>query len=579
MDEQIHRTAKTQNPHVPASEPPLPDGNAPVRLLLIEDNPGDADLVRDALEGDVREWAIEHVSRLSDGLASLRSQRAEAVLLDLSLPDSSGLDGVAEIVGRFPEIPLVVLTGMTDAFSGTRAVQQGAQEYLIKGELDQRVLGRVLSYAIERHALAQRGQFLAVEQAARAVAERAHRRAALLADASIAASSTLEEGPALMALARVLVPRLGSRGLIERLDAQGRSVCLCKSDRPGEGVELEFIASAPDAAEALRVSCAQGARIERMYRPRPEIADVFGNGPSEAELLAVIVVPLVTRGESLGTLTLASTGRYDSDDLLLAEEIARRASGAIESARLYAQALDAIQVRDNFLSIAGHELRTPLGSILLDVHVIESMGVGAENLRSAVARIGRCAGRLNSLINDLLDVSRIRAGRFLLDRSDVDLGALVRDVADRCAPALKTAQSELRIEIDGPVRGNWDGSRLQQVVANLLQNAARYGGARPIEVSVESGDGIARLRVRDHGRGVPQADQKRIFEQFSKPSADSKSEGLGLGLWITKGIVEAHGGSIFVNSSPGAGAEFVVELPFSTPSARDGAQEGNGGKS
>lgn len=550
---------------LPTSSNPEGGRSSPSRVLLIEDNPGDADLVREGLEADPRPWHIEHVSCLSDGMAALRGRGADVVLLDLSLPDSSGLEGVRQIVGSSPQVPVVVLTGMSDASAGTHAVQEGAQEYLIKGELDPRELGRVLSYAMERHALALRGQLLAGEQAARVVAERAHRRARLLADASIAVSSTLEEAPALAALARVLVPRLGACCTIERLDARARDVCLGRiAGSSGAPRDFEIAAAEESAVAVLRASCTQGARIEPAREPRPEIAAALGEPWERLDLRTSITVPLLVRGQALGTLALFSTAGYDSDDLLLAEEIARRACGAVESARLYAQALDAIQTRDNFLSIAGHELRTPLGSILVDAYVLERLECPGE-VRAVVERISRCAGRLNSLTNDLLDISRIRAGRFLLELSEVELGALVREVVDRSAPILAEARSELRFAIDGPVCGRWDRSRVQQVVGNLLQNAARYGAGRPIELAVEGAGKMARLRVRDHGCGIDPADQKRIFEQFSRPSSASKVEGLGLGLWITKGIVEAHGGTIAVQSSVGAGAEFVVELPSAGP--------------
>jgi DNA-binding NarL/FixJ family response regulator len=139
---------------------PRPERTAPVRVLVIEDNPGDADLVREALDGDTGDWELDHASCLAEGVAALHARKADVVLLDLSLPDASGLQGVRQIVRLKPDVPLVVLTGIGDAVTGTRAVQEGAQEYLLKGELDRRVLGRVLGrvlrYAIERHALSQR---------------------------------------------------------------------------------------------------------------------------------------------------------------------------------------------------------------------------------------------------------------------------------------------------------------------------------------------------------------------------------------------------------------------------------------
>ncbi len=220
-----------------------PDSNrkagARLRVLVVEDNPGDADLARDALGEPPGVWEVDHVSRLSEAVSALGSRGADVVLLDLSLPDASELEGVTELVRMHPDVPLVVLTGMTDVEAGTRAVQQGAQEYLIKGELDGRILARALRYAIERHAHARRARLLAQEKAARTLAEAARRRAVILADASVAVSASLDEEKAIASLARALVPRFAGCCAIEQQDARGRARrFLVYESGPGEIREL-----------------------------------------------------------------------------------------------------------------------------------------------------------------------------------------------------------------------------------------------------------------------------------------------------------------------------------------------------
>jgi signal transduction histidine kinase len=363
--------------------------------------------------------------------------------------------------------------------------------------------------------------------------------------------------------------------MIERVDVQGHARCLVLAESSaGTLRKLDLHATDPWISDALRASCARGPRIEEPAPNPPEQwGDVLDGSLRELGLRAVIVVPLRVRDEALGTLTLGTTGHYDAGHLLLAEEIGRRAGGAIESARLYAQALDAVQVRDNFISIAGHELRNPLSPILLESERLEREEEPCpEGIRQGLERIGRSAKRLRKLVDDLLDVSRIRTGRFSLDLSDVELVDLVREVAERLAPTLAHARSKLCLVASAPIHGQWDRSRIEQVVSNLLDNATRYGAAKPIEVVVEGRGDTACLRVRDHGCGIDPGDQERIFEQFSRAS-NARTKGFGLGLWITRGIIEAHGGSISVDSRLGSGAEFLVKLPCSSPPSAAGEAE------
>jgi signal transduction histidine kinase len=165
------------------------------------------------------------------------------------------------------------------------------------------------------------------------------------------------------------------------------------------------------------------------------------------------------------------------------------------------------------------------------------------------------------LTEDLHEVGRINAGRLSLDPEPTDLGEVVAEVVNRLEETAKRAGCSIGIRADEPVVGLWDRSRIDQVVTNLLMNALNFGRGRPVEVSVGAKDGTALLTVRDHGIGVSPENQSRIFERFERAVSERSYRGIGLGLWITRQIVDAHGGSIGVESEPGKGATFRVQLP------------------
>jgi signal transduction histidine kinase len=229
---------------------------------------------------------------------------------------------------------------------------------------------------------------------------------------------------------------------------------------------------------------------------------------------------------------------------------------------------DALRLRDEFLSIAAHELNTPVTSLQLAVQTLAAQMKpgGRLDLRGAASATvldiaQRQAKHLVSLVSDLLDVSRLRVSGLRLTLSEVDLAEVTRDVAERFGPELARAGCVLTLEAKKPVIGTWDRSRLEQVLFNLLSNSTKYGAGAPIEVSVDAVAGVARLVVVDHGVGIAPERQKHIFRAFERAAPVSNFGGLGLGLYIVKSIVDALGGTVRVESEPGTGSTFVVELP------------------
>lgn len=293
--------------------------------------------------------------------------------------------------------------------------------------------------------------------------------------------------------------------------------------------------------------------------------------PGEVEL----TLPLAGVGEPLGTLSLFGDreDRLASPEALaLAEELGRRLAIALDNARLYGEAERAVRARDEFLAIASHELKGPLGPLQLRIAMLERL-IARGELRAMpheklVQIFGGARGqvhRLASLVDDLLDVTRLSTKRFHLDVAPMDLAAAVREVVEQHAGEAAAAGVALRVDAPPSVLGAWDRRRIDQVLENLVGNALKYAPGAPVEVRVEADAASARIRVHDEGPGIPAADQERIFGAFERACPSTGVGGLGVGLYVVREIVRAHGGTVAVESAPGRGSTFTVSLPRGAP--------------
>ena len=231
--------------------------------------------------------------------------------------------------------------------------------------------------------------------------------------------------------------------------------------------------------------------------------------------------------------------------------------------------IDATAQRDEFISMAGHELRTPLTSLKLQLQMgrrnlerADGSGLSPEDMSRLLGSANRQVDRLSRLVEDMLDIGRIQAGRLSVERAAADLVAIVAEVIERFKPQFAARATPLTFTPAQPtLAGQWDVHRLEQVVSNLLSNALRYAAGTAVDVQVRVEGDEAVVLVKDEGPGVAPEDQERIFERFERGIAPSDVGGLGLGLYITRKIVEAHGGRVDVVSGPGKGAAFRVALP------------------
>jgi PAS domain S-box-containing protein len=259
----------------------------------------------------------------------------------------------------------------------------------------------------------------------------------------------------------------------------------------------------------------------------------------------------------------------DLTERRVAQEAMRSAAEQIDIERLRAdEARNALQARDEFISVAAHELRTPLTALQLKIQSAHAMtikhpaeGAVAPRLSERLDGALRQLSRLTGLIQRLLDVSSIVRGRLILRTEDVSMSHMLERIVDDFRDAADAAGCEIELTTSGTVDGCWDVDRIEQVITNLIANAIKYGAGKPIDVEVLDSADRVKIRVADHGIGIESADFKRIFERFERAVPVDNYSGLGLGLYITKRIVDAHGGLIHVTSMRGQGTTFTVDLP------------------
>jgi signal transduction histidine kinase len=415
--------------------------------------------------------------------------------------------------------------------------------------------------------------------------EAAERRLAFLLDASTQLAGSLDYEETLSSVARLVVPELADWCTVHVLD-------------PGGQIRRTAVAHIDPAREEMLHD------LRRRYPllitdPHP-VARVFRSGeavffPDMAEenlrsyahddeqfsllrqlIRSYIAVPLTARDVTFGVLVLAMENPgpvYDQTDLALAQILARRAALAVENARLYHEAQDsldgakrALAMRDEFLSIASHELRTPLTALKSNLQLARrrlQRGAVQEQVSELVVQANAQTDRLAGLVSDLLDVSRLAAGRLSIERSPADIGPLVTRIVQTELAADPARAIELSLPDDIPPV-EMDASRIEQVLLNLIENARKYSPAdRPVHVRVTTGAYALMIAVQDHGIGVPHEDHERIFERFHRAAnVDKGVSGLGLGLHIAREIVHAHGGTLTLESVPGSGSTFTVTLPL-----------------
>lgn len=417
--------------------------------------------------------------------------------------------------------------------------------------------------AMRRRQEAEREASLA--QRARSAAERSERRSAFLAAAGQELTASLDFDETVNKLAQLIVPNLADGCTIDVIDGDGalEQVAVAHRDRSRQEAlrRARQHGSEGDTPEAL-VRIMQ-ERAPRLLGGGTPLALPFTNGDEKRSL---IVTPLVSRGQVLGVITAAAPSwrEFAEEDLSLFAELASEASLAVDNARLYREAQQAVRAREEVLAIVSHDLRNPLNAVMLGASLIRMSDVLGEEDREQIATIEISAQRMNRLIADLLDVTRLEGGKRLpIEPERVTSSALLDELSNLFRAQAAAADVRLETSLESDDAELWaDRHRVMQVLSNLVGNALKFtpkGGA--VAVRAHRTDGFFEFEVRDTGPGIPAEHLANIFTPYWQAKRTERM-GAGLGLAIAKGIVEAHGGDIGVESAFGSGTSFKFTLPL-----------------
>jgi len=495
--------------------------DAAFRILIVEDDANVRDMLLLLLG---TRWTVQAAAHGAAALAAARELPPDLVISDVRMPKIDGIT-LLKCLRDEPatrDVPVILMSGRAGEQETIAGLEAGADDFVVKPFSARELLVRVQS-RLEVTAMRRRN---AQQESALASLHRHSRWTERLLDSFPVPLLLLEPGDARIIFANRASLALLGTGL-ERGQPLETFVSFRFPDEDG-GAQVPGVSLAP-------LSSATRLQGRRLVCERPG-GKVWVMADSD-------LIPQLYEHQAVSVLTLRDITR-----LVRQEEELRQT----------------VQLREVFISTASHELRTPITTLGLQTDILlrqQATSGFSDELRRKLMVIRKQTHRLDQLINLLLDVSRVMAGRLVLSPEELDLVKVVVDAMDAVREAADQAGCTLVLRGADSVTGRWDRLRLGQVASNLLSNAIKFGRGAPIEIDVTQSADRARLVVTDHGVGVALEAQERIFRRFERAAPEHHFPGLGLGLWISKEIVQACQGEIRVESRPGHGASFTVDLP------------------
>ena len=522
-----------------------------IKLLIVEDIEDDSLLIINQfhLSGyeviSNRVWTEESMRQI------LNNERWDAITCDHSMPGFDSVSALKVLLTSGLDIPFIIVSGSIGEVKAVEVMRAGANDYILKGSLERLVT------ATEREIReAKRREFQRKSEYAQKI----------LSEVNAILISSLDYSITLHEILNLLVPKLVEGCIVdlfsdEELHFESYNLIDIKYEKRLLEIRKRFPPDLNDFDSAKLVSLVKDTKQSEYFKV---LSDLGFN--------SVLFAPLRIRAKTTGLITFfisRKNKKFKILDLFLAVEIAQRLSMGIDNARLYQKSLEEIQLRDDFLMIASHELKTPVTSLKLKLQTLlrsfqrkERGNLSDEYIITSLKFVDRQISKFVKLIEELLNVSRIAKGMLELNLEVVNLDHVIYELANQFSEELKASGSSLDIEVTSSIIGFWDLLRIEQVIANLLSNAIKYGRGQPIKMSATIDGASALLTIEDHGMGIAKKDQSRIFNRYERAVSARNYGGLGMGLYISKQIIEAHGGTIVVESEIGVRTKFTICLPL-----------------